>query len=62
MVCVDPTDCRMETVVEINNSRVLGVTWLIKDVVPCDPSVVFVMLSKFLPKPNNPILEIAMIP
>lgn len=62
VLCVNLADSHLETAVEVNQSRVLGVAWLINEVVPRDPRVVFIMLSKFLPKPNNSILEVAMIP
>lgn len=62
MLRVNLANRRMETIVKINNPRVQRIARLIQDVVTRNPSIVLVMLSEFLPKPNYAVLKIAMIP
>ena len=54
----DSADCFIETVVEGDNTRVLGIRGLVDGIVACDPFVGFEVLGETFPEPYGAVLEI----
>lgn len=62
MVWVNGTDGGVDAVVEADEACVGVICGLVQWVVPCDPFVVLVMSSEFLPEPNGAVLEVFVVP
>ena len=62
MVWVDGADCSVDFVIEPDESSVLRVGGLVQRVITCNPFVVFVVLCKLCPKPEDTVLEVFVVP
>ena len=62
MVWVDGADGSVDFVVEPDESSMLRVGGLVQRVVTCDPLVVFVVLRKLCPKPEDTVLKVFVVP
>ena len=62
VVWVDGADGSVDFIIELDESSMLRVGGLVQRVVACDPLVVFVVLRKLCPKPEDTVLEVFVVP
>ena len=62
MVWIDSADSRVDFIVEPDESSMLRVGGLVQRVITCDPLVVFVVLRKLFPKPEDTVLVVFVVP
>lgn len=62
MVGILRTDGGMYFVIESDKAGVFGIGGLVQGIVACDPFVAFIMLGEFRPQPENPFLEVTVVP
>src|SRR5882762_6215982 len=62
MMRVHSTYGIVDAIIKSNHACVGGISGLVEWIVPRDPCVVAVVFRKFLPKPNNTVLEVFVKP
>ena len=62
MVSVNLPDCVVEAIVVFDEAAVFGFGGFVERVVTGDPLVVFVVLRKLCPKPEDTVLEVFVVP
>jgi hypothetical protein len=62
VVWIDCSDFWLKSVIKRGQAPVFGITWFVDRVVPSDVGIVRIALGNFYPKPDNPVLEIFVLP